>query len=322
MEDSLQRRLRVWIDRLSKVKVLNLPLFQSPLLRFLCLVNENSLFYEDTARSRRLLLGRYLKRIQTEGFQSMQVFKSQVMGEVYRRFRDLLTVKGYRGILFLSNYQAAGADREINQACSKVLDRHFYLDYPQFVGGKARVHNRSPLQEVDVILKEIQAILPPEGGYISEFNLPWPNRYQHELIPLMLVLHKTRKIRGIWFYDYRLRNVDFHAGGLFGIQRFRSIIAQLPYLEQIWSGDYQIEKIRGGLRFLGKDLVGDSGWVGDGDDVFPGTLWRSPSKAEFFSFEKARGDRFNLLGEMQIHKGQQALELAPSASQIFQTMRY
>jgi len=322
LESNLQERLVSWIDKLSQIKIQDRPLFQSPYLRFLCLVNENSLFYESNSIARKLLLRHYLNSIETSGFRSLQDFKIETMTRVYKKFGAILKRLGYSGVFFLSNYQAAGVDKEVNLLCSKNLDRHFYLDYPSFRRGGARVQNRSPLRNLDAVLQEIKALLPAQGGYISELNLPWPNRYQHELIPLLLAIHKTRKILGLWFYDYRLRNSDFHAGGLFGIQRFRSIIAQLPYFGQVWNQDYQLRRTPNYLQISSGDLVADSGWIRQNGITFPGTRWRSPRKTEVFSFEKAKGDRFELLGQVQTQQGSVAMELAPSSNSSFKTSGY
>jgi hypothetical protein len=309
---SLQERAEGWLSALAGLKFDGRPFLQHPQLKWLCLINENSLFFEDNPDSRRLAFRLYAEELQKkkslqnpggkENFIGFSGWKQEKMLSVYQLFSELLRHKyGYDGEFFLSNYGAGGQDLAVNKRASGVVDRHFYFDYPDFINGLARVKNLSPVKNREAFRQYFQQLFSEEGGYISEINLPWPNRWQHELIPFILYLHKIKPLRGLWFYDYRLRSAgNFHHGGIFGIQRFRSIIGQLPFLKMAWSEDYTVQEQDGGLFIKGNKFFCFSGILPNG---LPVTRWRTEEGEELFTLEKAEGDVFDELNLQQLKPG-------------------
>ena len=306
----LQDELRIWLKYLNEVQVDGVSFFRWKGLKFVCLINENSLFHEESSSSLDLILREFTEAIIKEGFHSLDEFKVKRMCSVYHDFKDELTRLGYSNIFFLSNYQAGGEDLKAQERCSSNIDRHFYLDYPVFRASLARVHNLSPISRLDETLKHYRQLLPSSGGFISEFNLPWPNRFQHELVPLILYLMKEVELKGLWFYDYRLRTVEFHSGGIFGIQRFRSIIDQLPYFREALRRGYRVlEAEPGKLKLKGDHFFVESGIFDLEGLMIPMTRWVMDGQVSLFSLEKAEFDRFHWSSNFQVGKGRERVEV-------------
>ncbi|MCJ8346593.1 hypothetical protein MJH12_13705 [bacterium] len=308
--ESLQNDLDEWIQTLSTIKVDHANFFEWKKLKFLCLVNENSLFFEESSQS----LNRFnslLLKARSKKWITRKNFKFQIMSKFYQRLSRKLRELNYQGKLFLSNYQLGTEDLEINQHLSSEVDRHLYLDYPIFFQKIVKVKNENPIEHLNKLKKHILEISPQRGLYLSEFNLPWPNRFQHTLIPILLFLNHLRPIKGLWFYDYRLRSKDFHLGGLFGIQRFRSIISQLPYLAELLKSDYQVTWNQNELWIRSQKLLALSTMKFENKVEKHFTIWKNcqNSKIEVFTLERAEGDLFDATGQIQIKRGQKAQEL-------------
>jgi len=303
LHKTLQAKLEDWIQNLKNLKIGNSPFFEWDGLKYVCLVNENSLFHESSDQALSLILREFTLAIQERGFHSLDEFKSDRMCSIYSYFQKSIRSLGFRGPFFLSNYQAGGRDLQVQMRCSPEIDRHFYLDYPHFFNSTARVHNISPVENYAEIKARFRDLIPESGGFISEINLPWPNRFQHELIPLILALARERPIHGLWFYDYRLKSSKFHAGGLFGIQRFRSIINQLPLFRRAMREGYEVQERDHSLYIQGKGFSCESGWISVNGMLLALTLWKDEKEQKTFSFEKGSGDRFDPWGNRQLEMG-------------------
>lgn len=306
----LQEKLDSWIKKLSEIVVGGVSIFRWRGLEYICLINENSLFHEESDQSLKLILEEYTKAVEEKGFHSLDSFKSERMCSVYENFQRKLDSLGFRGLFFLSNYQSGGRDLRVNQKCSSFVDRHFYLDYPSFIKSTARVQNASPIERLEDVVAGFRDLIPDSGGYISEFNLPWPNRFQHEMIPLILYLAKERPILGLWFYDYRLRSTNFHQGGIFGIQKFHSIIGQLPFFRMAMDKGYKVKQRKDGvIEIQGRGFSARSGWIESAGVLLPMTRWVVEGEEEIFSLEKGDGDQFQWAGNFQTHFGKRAMRL-------------
>jgi hypothetical protein len=188
-------------------------------------------------------------------------------------------------------------DNIVNREFSYSLDRHYYFDYPKEFQ-PAMVKNLSPVKTLKKHESRWKEIFQGKGNnYLSEVNLPWPNRFQHELIPALLYLSSIKPLNGVWFYDYRFRGAGFHDGGLFGIQRFRSIVGQLPYLWRYLNSERQC------FRFDENGIYGDfenekmfSGWKLINGKDYPLTMWTNEDGVNrVYSMERAEGDSFKEL---------------------------
>ncbi|PCJ21311.1 MAG: hypothetical protein COB02_01625 [Candidatus Cloacimonadota bacterium] len=310
LDSLLQEKMTKWILSLSKIRVLKKPFFEWENLKFICLLNENSLFFESNKKSKNTLNNLLLKS-RTKKWITRESFKIKLMKNLYNKFLKSLRDLGYKGIIFLSNYQLGGKDLKINKDLSAEVDRHLYLDYPLFFKSFVKVKNENPIESLIKLKEHFFKISPVEGTYISEFNLPWPNRFQHTLIPTLLFLNYYRKIKGLWFYDYRLRNDSFHGGGIFGIQKFRSIISQLPYFFKLLKGNYQIEQKQNQLVIQSNDFISITSMIFLRKTEFHFTAWKSckTNKFEIFGFERAIGDEFDSMGQIQLMKGKGASEI-------------
>jgi hypothetical protein len=297
----LNDKIVEWVKKLSSLKIGGIPFFKHKRLKWICLFNENSLYHEQDTKMLFTQLKMYHSFIRDYGFVSMNKWRKFVMQKSFFGFVELLDKYSYKGLFFLSNYQSGSEDLEANQFYLKPVDRHLYFDYPWFLGSRARVRNHSLISRLDEILKDYKNLRGSSDCYISELNLPWPNRWQHELVPTILFLHKCKRLKGLWFYDYRLRTDKFHEGGIFGIQKFHSIIGQLKYLKRLWNKDYEIKRIKQRLRIKDKDVCMLSGSFLDQKSY--GTLWFQDNDYEWFSFEKAMEDQFDSNANEQLSKG-------------------
>ena len=215
LSNELQDRTIKLIEWLSSFYLGKSPLFKSKKLIGVCLFNENSLYAEPPTD--------FIINVKNP---------CQIMLKVGSMYRRYLRRKGYSGHLFLSNYQLGDEDLLCNLKFSKSIDRHLYFDYPEFNAGNLKVGGRSPLEFLTFWRSRyLELFKGASENWISEINLPWPNQFTHEILPTILALHKVKKISGLWFYDYRLRSSDFHRGGPFGVQRFRSVIEPLGWFK-------------------------------------------------------------------------------------------
>ncbi|MCO4783036.1 MAG: hypothetical protein KC646_11995 [Candidatus Cloacimonetes bacterium] len=310
IDDVLQKKMEDWISVLSKLKVNNVDLFKWSKLHYVCLVNENSLYFEESKKSLDLFNNKLLAH-RTFEWVSRNSFKQKLMADFYNKFSSLLRSKGFKKLIFLSNYQLGGDDLKLNQLLSKEVDRHLYLDYPIFYKGIVKVNNEDPMENLKKLKNHYLSISAKSGTFISEFNLPWPNRFQHTLIPILLYLNHLRPLKGIWFYDYRLRTDKFHSGGIFGIQRFRSIIGQLWYWKNLQGKDYSVSQEDSGLHFNFKDYKANVGSIFFKNAKFHYTAWKNclNNTMDYFSFEKGSQDVFDSMGQIQVQTGGSPQEL-------------
>lgn len=253
--------LHSWIQELQNIRINDRALFQWEKLRWICLANENSLFFQEGGFDYLKEMTLYQKFLEQNGFISMDDFRSQLMGEFYDEMKLLLSKSGYAGIVFLSNYQLGGRDLELNRKLSRVTDRHLYLDYPVFHSRSPRIRFRLPHYDFEEITNGLGLEIGEEV-YLSEVNLPYPNPFSHELIPFLLRLNKRNPIRGVWFYDYRLQSNFFHHGGLFGIQKIRSVIEPLTiFSELIKTGQYELQLDTDSITIVSDKWRIRSGWI-------------------------------------------------------------
>ncbi len=320
LNPKLQDRLKEWVLQLHGLKVDGRSLLSHPSLQQVVLFNENSLFYETAPEVKAQLWKSYLGEIRRSPYVSLRAYAENKMLSFGFDLEKLLRKLGYLGSLFFSNYQASGRDLELNHFFGNgLLDRHFYIDYPRFSQGAVKVKNISPVLKHKQLFEEYATLTQKGPIFISEFNLPWPNRYQHELLPFLLSLHAIKPLRGVWFYDYRLRTTQFHKGGIFGIQKFRSIIMQLPWLEKALR--YPL-KLKSGSEYLMVEAgpyTMKSGHFPNSPYDYSVTCWgHAQGTQECFSFEKALGDSFDNMGTMQFQFGQEPVSVEfPEASFSF-----
>lgn len=293
ISSELQERIKEFIEWLGSFYLGNSRLFTSNNLLGICLFNENSLYAE------------FQKDIPNN-------FKNpcERMLKVAEIFRDYLRKKGFTGRVFLSNYQLPGEDQLCNLEFSKSIDRHLYFDYPEFDSGDLKVGGRSPLEFLAFWKSRYFDLFNGASeNWISEINLPWPNQFTHEMLPIILALHNEKKLSGLWFYDYRIRSSDFHRGGPFGIQRFRSVIEPLGWFKSLMNEKIKIEY----ENFL-LNISSDKGSVkcilrGHPTLRVPHCIW-SRGEATFISGpERALGDQFDQQFLIQKTFGQEAMNL-------------
>ena len=303
----LREELKQWIQKLQKLKINGRTLFQWEKLRWICLANENSLFFQEEGFDYLKEMTLYQKFLEQNGFISMDDFRSQLMGEFYDEMKLLLSKSGYAGIVFLSNYQLGGRDLELNRKLSKVTDRHLYLDYPVFQSRSPRIKFRLPHYDFEEITNSLGLEIGEEV-YLSEVNLPYPNPFSHELIPFLLRLNKRNPIRGFWFYDYRLKSNFFHHGGLFGIQKIRSVIEPLAIFSKvIKTGQYELHLDADSITIVSDEWRIRSGWIdieGSGKKI-PVSEYLHPGRGAAFrySFEIGENDIHSRFGTFLKQRG-------------------
>ncbi len=273
----LQNRVIQIIDWLGSFYLGDKLLFKSDKLIGICLFNENSLYAEPPSN-----------------ISLISKNPCKKMLRVGSLFRNVLQNKGYTGRIFLSNYQLDGDDQICNMQFSKNIDRHLYFDYPQFNGSNLKVSGRSPLEFLNYWKAHYRKLFQEASEcWISEINLPWPNQFMHEMLPAILALHKEKMLSGIWFYDYRLRSTDFHRGGPFGVQRFRSVIEPLGWFKLFLNEN---------LRFEYKDFLlniySDKGSIkctlrGHPTARVPHCIWTRGGSYLIAGPEGALGDQFD-----------------------------
>ncbi|MBW7875446.1 MAG: hypothetical protein H3C47_05625 [Candidatus Cloacimonetes bacterium] len=310
LNKGLQDRLREWIFTLNTLKINGSSLWSHPALKQVVLFNENSLFYETAPEVKALLWKSYLQEIKNAPYVSLRAYAESRMLDFGFELERILKDLGYRGNIFFSNYQAAGKDLDLNHFFGNgLVDRHLYVDYPRFSQGAVKVRNVSPVLKHKQLFEEYRALTRYGPIFISEFNLPWPNRYQHELIPLLLSLYAIEPLRGVWFYDYRLRTKQFHSGGIFGVQKFRSIIGQLPWLAKALEHPLNLTKEAEALIVKAGPYTMKSGFFKENPLAYSITCWQEGHVfKECFSFEKAAGDVFDRMGTMQFQFGEKAFK--------------
>ena len=293
LSPELQERSIKIIDWLGNYWIGKSPFFQSDNLVGVCLFNENSLYAEAPS----------------DMFLNFDD-PCKIMLEVGSFYRNYLRQKGYSGSVFLTNYQLSGGDQSCNLRFSKSIDRHLYFDYPKFSEGRLKVSGRSPLEFLVHWKKRYLNLFSGASEcWISEINLPWPNQFTHELLPTILVLHNQKKLSGLWFYDYRLRSSDFHRGGPFGIQRFRSVIEPLGWFKSLMNEDLVIEYHNNRL-----DIYSDQGAVrcilrGHPTERTPHCQWIRGTHRLITGPEMALGDQFEPQFLLQKQFGRQAMYL-------------
>ena len=169
---------------------------------------------------------------------------------------------------------------------------------------------RSPLEFLTFWKSRyLQLFKGASENWISEINLPWPNQFTHEILPTILALHKEKKISGLWFYDYRLRSSDFHRGGPFGIQRFRSIIEPLGWFKSFLNEPYKIK-----YKNLTLDIQSNQGSVrcflrGHATKRVPHCLWKRQYSILLAGPERSLGDQFDPQFLSQTKFGHKAMNL-------------
>ncbi len=293
VSSELHNRIYQIIDWLSGFYLYARPLFKSEKLIGICLFNENSLYAEIPKN----LLSKPKDRCKT-------------MLRVGSAFRNVLRKKGYSGRIFLSNYQLYGEDQICNMRFSKSLDRHIYFDYPQLNYRRVKVGGRSPLEFLNYWKAFYRKLFQGASErWISEINLPWPNQFMHEVLPIILTLHKEKKLNGLWFYDYRLRSPDFHLGGPFGIQRFRSVIEPLGWFKSFLNEPYEIE-----YKNMTLDIKSDGGSItcflrGHPIKRVPHCLWEREYSNFVTGPERSLGDQFDPQFLFQTEFGKKAMNI-------------
>ena len=289
----LQNRVNQMIDWLSSFYLDDKLLFKSDRLIGICLFNENSLYAEPPSN---------ISLISND--------RCKTMLRVGSLFRNVLQRKGYIGRIFLSNYQLDGDDQICNMRFSKNIDRHLYFDYPQINGSNLKVSGRSPLEFLNYWKAHYRKLFQDASEcWISEINLPWPNQFMHEMLPAILALHKEKMLSGIWFYDYRLRSTDFHRGGPFGVQRFRSLIEPLGWFKSFLNESFKLEY----ENFLLK-IYSDGGCVkcflrGHPIKRVPHCIWERDESSILTGPERSLGDQFDPQFSFQTSFGQKAMRL-------------
>ena len=123
------------------------------------------------------------------------------------------------------------------------------------------------------------------------------------------MLHNQKKLSGLWFYDYRLRSSDFHRGGPFGIQRFRSVIEPLGWFRSLMNEDLVVEYQNNRL-----DIYSDQGAVkcilrGHPTERIPHCQWIRGTHHLITGPEMALGDQFEPQFLLQKKFGRQAMYL-------------
>lgn len=273
----LQSRASEVLNWFQNFKFYGVNFFESSHVVGICLFNENSLFLENP-----------------KNLEIQHVEPCETMLNVASRFRNLLINLGFEGFILMSNYQLSGSDQKCNVRFSSAIDRHLYFDYPKFHERNLKVGGRSPLEFLDNWRRHYQNLFEgAERVWISETNMPWPNQFIHELLPSLLVLNSIKPIDGIWFYDYRLRSTDFHEGGVFGIQRFRSVIEPLGWFKLMLS-----EKLEVTHRDFKLDIISNGGSVectlrGHPTVRVPHCKWIRGHKTLITGPERALGDQFD-----------------------------
>ena len=289
----LQGRVFEIIEWLSSFYLDGSLLYQSDKLIGICLFNENSLFAEAPIEM-------------TSNLKN----PCKIMLRVGSLFRNVLQEKGYVGRIFLSNYQLDGDDQICNIQFSDSIDRHLYFDYPEFIDSSPKVGGRSPLEFLESWRsKYVDLFKGASERWISEINLPWPNQFSHEILPIILALHIEKKLNGLWFYDYRLRSSDFHRGGPFGIQRFRSIIEPLG-----WFKSFLNESCKLKYEKLLLSIYSDRGSVkcflrGHSTKRVPHCIWQRDDSLILTGPERSLGDQFDPQFLFQASFGQKAMHL-------------
>lgn len=293
LSPELQERTMRVLEWLHKLKFYGQSFFKSSGLIGILLFNENSLFFEYP----QALLNGHVQPCET-------------MLNTAKRFEFSIRNLGFKGPIVMSNYQSGGKDRDCNLRFSKVLDRHLYFDYPYFYKNQAKVGGRSPLEFLHYWKEQFRELFHgAQTIWISEINLPWPNQFMHELLPTILVLDKERSINGIWFYDYRLRSTNFHEGGLFGIQRFRSVIEPLGWFKRLLEDDKEIHYSQHVLKILSPEINLRCVLRGHPTERIPHCKWTRGNKLIYTGPERAFGDAFDMQFLRQIDFGSQAMKI-------------
>ncbi|MEO1451137.1 MAG: T9SS type A sorting domain-containing protein, partial [Bacteroidota bacterium] len=119
------------------------------------------------------------------------------------------------------------------------LDDHSYWDHPWFPNNPWdpvdwQIGNQSVLLDPDVssITGILGGLAPSNKPYtISEYNHPFPNRFQSEMIPLLLAYGGFHDLDALMVYDYNggLHNWDQEVvNGFFSVHRNTALMAQFP----------------------------------------------------------------------------------------------
>lgn len=303
----LKEELHSWIQELQKLRINGRAFFQWEKLRWICLANENSLFFQEEGFDYLKELTLYQRFLEQIGFISMDDFRSRIMEEFYGEMKLALNQVGYEGIVFLSNYQLGGRDLEVNRKLSKIADRHLYLDYPVFQSRSPRIKFRLPHYDLEEIIDSL-GLNTGEEVYLSEVNLPYPNPFSHELLPFLLRLNKRNPIRGVWFYDYRLKSDFFHQGGLFGIQKIRSIIEPLSILLNLTQkGQYDLAIEADSITITSEEWRIRSGWIEleQSSNKVPASEYfhRGSEEVYRYSFETGENDIHSRFGTFLKQRG-------------------
>ncbi len=308
LQEDLKARLWDWLHFLSELKLGDPPFFTSRNLKWFGVLNENSLFAPAPSTNANLeFLRLWLKRREEKSaVLSLSGFKAQLMLEFGLEAYSHLKAYGYEERVFLNNSMLGGEDAQVSRFLSYgETDRHFYLDYPAFHSGFKRIRNLNPVERYQILKSLFLSMGSSKGIWLSEVNLPWPNQYQHQLLPLLLALHQTTPIKGLWFYDYRLRSRDFHKGGIFGVQRFSSIINPLPLFSELLNQGMSIKEHEGYIKLESPNARVLFGMTPKARKLglLSITEWHTRNQSLCFSFEKAQGDRFDVQGNLQFHSG-------------------
>ena len=116
-------------------------------------------------------------------------------------------------------------------------------------------------------------------------------------------------LSGIWFYDYRLRSTDFHRGGPFGVQRFRSVIEPLGWFKSFLNESFRLHY----ENFL-LSIYSDGGSVkcflrGHPIQRVPHCIWERDDSSILTGPERSLGDQFDPQFSSQTSFGQKAMHL-------------
>jgi len=156
-------------------------------------------------------------------------------GQMAAFLRDSL---GLRVPLTGTNALSGPADL-VHQAGLDFIDDHSYWDHPWFpnVAWDPRdwlIQNTSLLRQPDLgaLTGVLGGVAQAGRPYtLSEYNHPFPNRYQTEMMPLLTAYASLHDADGLMFFEYNGDNTAWtvdHIGGYFALHRNPVLMALSP----------------------------------------------------------------------------------------------